>query len=265
MDYLIQDSTLIGIAGGVRDISGETENLSPAQMTTELGNAGDEVDDQNGILQTLIQTIETKQKGEPTLQSKTVSPSTSQQVVEADDGYDGLDTVTVNAMRLQTYEFTPEANIGYEIKPDTGYDGLSMVTVNPMPLQDKTITENGSYTPDEGYEAFGSVNVNVVEKSIQANITPTEEVMVAYPSDYGDYNAFSSARVGAIDAQNLSVTSNGTYSRGNLKYYKTVTVNVPQRTLTTKTITANGTYTPSGYDGFSQVTVAIPTYDGTVV
>lgn len=36
--------------------------------------------------------------GSPNLQDKTVSPSESQQTVQADSGYDGLDTVTVNAV-----------------------------------------------------------------------------------------------------------------------------------------------------------------------
>lgn len=39
---------------------------------------------------------------EPTLQSKTVSPSTSAQTVKPDSGYDGLSQVTVNAMTTAT-------------------------------------------------------------------------------------------------------------------------------------------------------------------
>lgn len=101
MDYLIQDNTLTGIADGVRDISGETDNLSPAQMTTELSNAGDEVDDQNGILQTLIQTIETKQKGAPDLIEKTVNANGT--YTATDDNADGYSKVTV---AIPTYDGT---------------------------------------------------------------------------------------------------------------------------------------------------------------
>lgn len=120
MDYLIKDNTLIGIADGVRDISGETENLSPSQMTTKLGNAGDEVDDQNGILQTLIQTIETKQKGEPDLIEKNVNANGT--YTATDDEADGYSKVTVNVppTPTQSKTLTLGADTPQTVAPDSG-------------------------------------------------------------------------------------------------------------------------------------------------
>ena len=48
------------------------------------------------------------------------------------------------------------------VTPDSGYDGLSQVNVNVQPtLQSKTVTENGTVTPDAGYDGLSSVVVDV--------------------------------------------------------------------------------------------------------
>lgn len=66
--------------------------------------------------------------GAADLQSKTVNPSTSQQVVRPDTGKDGLSQVTVNAMKLQNKSITP-STLPVSYFPDSGYDGLSKLTV----------------------------------------------------------------------------------------------------------------------------------------
>lgn len=110
----------------------------------------------------------------PSFQSKTVSPSTSQQTVSPDSGYDGLSQVTVNAMPSGTAG-TPTATKGtvsnhsVSVTPSvtntTGYitggtKNGTAVTVSASELVSgtKSITENGTGIDVANY---ASVDVNV--------------------------------------------------------------------------------------------------------
>lgn len=94
----------------------------------------------------------------PSLQTKTVSPSTSQQTITADSGYDGLSSVIINAINTQTKSATPTTS-QQTISADSG-KYLTSVTVGAIQTETKNIIDNGTYTPTSG-KYFSSVNVNV--------------------------------------------------------------------------------------------------------
>lgn len=117
-------------------------------------------------------TINVPTDREPTLQSKTVSPSTAQQNVTADTGFDGLEQVTVRAID-GTILITENKTVNVA---QYGYARVQVpksVTVKP-----ETFTENGTFEIPSGYDGYGQVTVNVPEKVLKAK-TITEN---------GEYN-----------------------------------------------------------------------------
>lgn len=68
-------------------------------IQTELNRITSAVTEQTDLLEQIASALEGKAGGsEPVLQEKTVTPTTSQQTVNPDSGYDGLSKVTVNAI-----------------------------------------------------------------------------------------------------------------------------------------------------------------------
>ena len=119
-------------------------------------------------------------------QAKSVSPTSSQQVITADSGYDGLSSVTINAISLQNKTVSTQ-NTTQTVTADSGYNGLGTVTINPPSLQNKTVTPgllNSTVTADAGYDGLGTVTIapNLQIKSA----TPTKSTQNITPdSGYG--------------------------------------------------------------------------------
>lgn len=104
------------------------------------------------------------------LQSKTVTPTKSQQTVSPDTGYNGLNSVTVNAIPSQ-YITTTDANAiaANLLLNKTAYVNGSKIT-GTMPNNGATgttiTTQGGTYTIPAGYTTGGTVTANITASTI---------------------------------------------------------------------------------------------------
>lgn len=228
---------------------------------------------------------------QPSLQSKTATPTKASQIITADSNYYGLSGVTVNPIpseyiipsgtstitengtynvtafasatvnvqhTLQSKEVTPTTSEQTITADGTNY-GLSSVTVKAIQTEEKAVTTNGSVTPTSG-KYLSKVTVNVQPSLQEKTVTPTKSVQTI-TADSGN-DGLSKVIVNPISDEyvtpegSTSITANGTY---DVTTFASASVNV-QPVLQEKTATANGVIKPdSGYDGLSKVTVTVPT------
>ena len=169
-------------------------------------------------------------KAEPNLQDKTVNKaSTSEIVLSADAGYQGLGTVTVAPIKTKTVSADPSTNVQEFSANTENNEYITSVTVNPVGA--KTVTVDSSINAQtinanvEGNEYITSVTVNPV-KTKSLSITPrlVEQTFTAEQELYKTVNVSAVKHTEkTYDASTNTQTYD--YAENNDVFIKNLTIN----------------------------------------
>ena len=112
---------------------------------------------------------------EPVFEERTVTPTAQTQEVTPGEGYDALSKVIVNAVPTETKSVTPTEQ--EQIIRGSEGSFLSSVSVKAIQASEKTVTENGEYTP-EGSTYYKKVTVNVPQYTdVSATTAQADDVL----------------------------------------------------------------------------------------
>lgn len=163
--------------------------------------------------------------GSPTLQNKTVTPSESSQEIEADSGYDGLDTVTVNAIPSAYVNALTNAAIAdtdsENVLEDVlfvhaqGQMGYGLMTNNGAVSE--TIDPGDTYTIPKGYHNGSG--------TVTASAAPTKTLAyVNFNSQLGSSTQTSTSNVLDVGAAGNEVRYGGSLFNRGSSYTATLTL-----------------------------------------
>lgn len=196
--------------------------------------------------------------GNYSLQSKTVTPTKSQQNITPDSGYYGLSDVTVSAIPENFQDISGVTATAADVlanKVIITSDGETVAGTMPNNgAVSKTLdatTSNQSYTIPAGYHnGKGTVIISLEEKSATPTksaqtITPTtgkvlsKVSVAAIPDAYQDVSSVDAVAADVLDGKKI-VISDGTVVTGSMANNGAINSTIDGLTLTSVTI-------PSGY------------------
>ena len=143
---------LTGIANALRAKKGTTELINPQDFESEIANS----------------TI--------TLQNKTITTTKSEQTIQADAGYDGLESVKVGAIPSEYVDTTSGTATGADIlKGKTAYAKGALIT-GTLTASSITIAVNGTTSSETTGTLYNEITVRVPTKGGITEISTTDEM-----------------------------------------------------------------------------------------